>query len=142
MATMLLEEGIEIRVVQALRSWTEQAALYAKGRDVNGNIVDMSQVVTKAKPGHSYHQVGLAVDVSPFNEGVPDWNSSHPVWKRIVQVGESLGLYSGAEFRTFPDFPHFQLTGLLPISPDDAVRTTYKTSGVQGVWDVTGLDAG
>jgi peptidoglycan L-alanyl-D-glutamate endopeptidase CwlK len=142
MAAMLLEEDIEIEVVQALRSWTEQAALYAKGRDDDGNIVDKSQVVTNAKPGHSWHNFGLAVDVSPFDEGIPDWNSSHPAWKRIIAVGESLGLVSGANWRSFPDAPHFQFTGQLPLSPTDAVRTAYETGGQEEIWKRTGLDAG
>jgi len=142
MATMLLEEGIEIRVVQALRSWAEQAALYAKGRDANGNIVDKSQVVTNARPGYSYHNFGLAVDVAPFDGGIPDWNANHPVWKRIVQVGTSLGLAAGAEWRTFPDYPHFQFTGQLPMSPSDSVRAAYEVGGQEEIWKQTGLDAG
>jgi peptidoglycan L-alanyl-D-glutamate endopeptidase CwlK len=36
MALMLQQEGIEIRVTQGLRSWSEQNALFAKGRTEPG----------------------------------------------------------------------------------------------------------
>lgn len=141
MAEMLALENIDIRVVQGLRTWDEQAKLYAQGRDGIGNVISPKQVVTNAKPGHSYHNLGLAVDVAPFDGGIPDWNNNHPAWKRIVAIGETVGLISGSEWRTFPDWPHFQLTGRLPTSPDDAVRAAYATGGMQAVWDDTGLDA-
>ncbi len=141
MAHMLEEEGIIIQVVQSLRSWTEQAALYAQGRDGNGNIVDRSKVVTNAKAGSSWHNYGLAVDVAPFDAERPDWNANHPAWKRIVAVGESCGLLSGSTWRTFPDWPHFQMTGRLPLSPDLDVMATYRAGGQDAVWHETGLDS-
>jgi peptidoglycan L-alanyl-D-glutamate endopeptidase CwlK len=140
MADMLALEGVTIKVTQGLRSWTDQLNLWLKGRDVDGNVVDASQVVTKAPPGHSYHNFGLAVDVAPFTNNTPNWNLSHPVWKRIVAVGESVGLASGSEWRTFPDWPHFQLTGKLPVSPDDEVRQTFKDGGNFAVWEEAGLE--
>lgn len=129
MAEMLKDE-FTFRVTQGLRSWDEQAKLYAQGRTTPGSIV------TKAPPGHSYHNFGLAVDVVPFDsDNRPDWNTSHPQWKRLIAVGESLGLVSGSEWRTFPDYPHFQLTGVLPVSPDDEVRQTFLDGGMQAVWE-------
>ncbi len=138
MDSLALENAI-IKVTQGLRSWTEQEALWQKGRDALGNVVDRSQVVTDAAPGHSYHNFGLAVDVAPFDDSIPDWNLNHPVWKRIEAVGVSLGMTAGAEFRTFPDWPHFQLTGTLPVSPDDEVRQTFKDGGMLAVWEQAGL---
>lgn len=140
MAELLQAENITIRVVQSLRSWDNQQALYDEGRDANGTIIDRSKVVTNAKPGHSYHNFGLAVDVAPFDAGIPDWNANHPAWKRIVAVGQSVGLISGSTWRAFPDWPHFQMTGFLPASPDDAIRDAYHRGGIQGVWAQTGLD--
>jgi len=141
MAEMLAQENIVIKVVQGLRSWDDQAKLYAEGRDDGGNVVDKSKVVTNAKPGTSWHNYGLAVDVAPFDAGIPDWNVEHPAWKRIVAVGESVGLTSGSTWRSFPDWPHFQLTGQLPESPDDATRTAFTVGGMQQVWDDTLLEA-
>lgn len=118
------------RVTQGLRTWREQELLYAEGRTIPGLIV------TNAAPGHSYHNFGLAVDLVPIIQlnYSPDWNLEHPQWKRLVEVGESLGLKAGAKFRTFKDWPHFQNTGKLPDSPDDNVREIFKRGGTLAVW--------
>ena len=129
MAQMLETEGIDIRVTQSLRLWAEQEALYAEGRTTPG------QIVTNAQPGYSWHQFGLAVDVAPLTPQGPDWNIGHPVWARIVAVGTSLGLDSGAGWRSFPDWPHFQLTGRFPATPDDEARTILRSSGLQALWN-------
>lgn len=133
LSTMLEQEGIDIRVVQALRSWSEQDALYAQGRTAPGNIV------TNCRGGHSYHNFGMAVDCVPDDPShpgyQPDWNAAHPTWKRMETVGQSLGLDSGATWRTFPDAPHFQLTGRFPEgAPDDEVRQLFKDGGMQAIW--------
>lgn len=139
MAEMLKQEGIDFEVVQGLRTWAEQDALYQQGRTTPGKIV------TNAPAGSSWHNFGLAVDCCPYDENKDlqqpalDWNPSHPVWQRMISVGESLGLYSGSEFKTFKDWPHFQLTGSLPVSPNDEVRQTFKEAGIQAVWDSSGL---
>lgn len=133
MADQLAEENIVIRVVQGLRSWSEQAALYAKGRNADGNVVEKSEVVTNAKPGTSWHNYALAVDVAPFDANIPDWNLEHPAWKRIVAVGESVGLASGSQWRTFPDWPHFQLSEI-PVSPTAEDVIALNNEGVDGVW--------
>lgn len=121
------------RITQGLRSWSEQSKLYEQGRSQPGGIV------TQAKAGHSWHNFGLAVDLVPFEQHLLDWNVRHPVWGRLVNVGESIGLVAGADFRTFPDFPHFQLTGRLPASPDDEVRQIFLQAGIIGVWHESGL---
>lgn len=126
---------VHLRVTQALRTWSEQARLYALGRS------DPGRVVTNAQPGHSWHQFGLAVDVVPLGQdGQPDWNTSHPIWQRLVAAGTALGLQAGARFRTFPDYPHFQLTGKLPESPDNETREAFLLSGIDGIWRNSGLD--
>lgn len=144
LAVALLAEGITIRVVQGLRTWAEQSALYAKGRNLAGQIVDPKEVVTHARPGSSFHNFGLAVDCAPFDaEGQPDWNASHPAWQRMIAVGESQGLYSGSHFKVIrdgivhpePDMPHFQLTGRFPSEPDDEVLYLFKEGGLQAVWN-------
>lgn len=134
LAWMLEQEGIEIHVTQGLRSWNEQQSLWQQGRDAQGNVNDKSKVVTNAKAGSSWHNFGLACDVAPFDGSIPDWNNSHPCWARIVAVGESLGLVAGARFRTFPDWPHLQLTGRFPISPDSEVIQIFKDAGMEALW--------
>src|SRR5512133_1170305 len=85
MADILEQEGILIRVVQGLRSWTEQDALYAMGRSTPGKIV------TNVRGGGSYHNFGLAVDCVPSIHGTecayqPDWDKNHPAWQRMIEV--------------------------------------------------------
>jgi peptidoglycan L-alanyl-D-glutamate endopeptidase CwlK len=135
MAVLLAQEGITIRVTQGLRTWEEQDALYAKGRT---DHTPPDQIVTNAPAGSSWHNYGLAVDVAPMTNLGPDWNVGHPAWQRIVAVGTTLGLESGSVWRTFPDWPHFQLTGKLPLSPPPAIRNALVTQGIPAVWDMTG----
>lgn len=137
----MLKDEFTFRVTQGLRSWDEQEKLYATGRDADGNKIGAT--VTNARGGHSWHNFGLAVDLVPdiiAEPGFqPDWNETHPTWKRMIAVGESLGLASGSKWRTFPDWPHFQLTGVFPVSPDDEVRQTFIDGGMQAVWEAAQL---
>jgi len=134
MADLLAKEGITIRVTQGLRTWDEQAELYAKGRSEPGEIV------TNAPPGSSYHNYGLAVDVVPMTGVGPNWDPTHPAWRRIISVGTSVGLQSGALWRTFKDYPHFQLTGIFPSTPNGKVKSLLSTGGIEAVWKATGYD--
>lgn len=134
MADILEGEGVHLRVTQGLRSWHDQDQLWMQGRDRAGNVVDAKTIVTHAPPGHSWHNFALAVDVVPMSlEGQPDWNPKHPVWDRIIKVGAAMGLDSGSVWRTFPDYPHFQMPNI-PVSPTDEVRQVFKDGGILAVW--------
>lgn len=134
MDSMLRAEGIEIRVVQALRTWAEQDALYAQGRTVPGHIV------TNCPGGKSYHNFGLSVDCVPSTRTPeqpydPDWNNKHPSWIRMETIGKSLGLECGAFWRTFKDCPHFQMTGRFPIGePSQELKDIFRDGGLEAVW--------
>jgi peptidoglycan L-alanyl-D-glutamate endopeptidase CwlK len=130
LANTLAAENIEIRVTQGLRSWDVQNALYQQGRTTPGHVV------THAPPGHSWHNFGLAVDVAPFQAGLPDWNVSHPEWPRLVSIAEGLGLVSGSMWTPLPecDWPHLQYVGRFPTTPDDEAREILAGGGVQAVW--------
>ena len=131
-----------LRVTFGQRSWGEQAALWAQGRESLDEVNRLRAAVnlpplaseaanvqvTNAQPGHSWHQFAMAVDVVPMAPA-PDWKSAH--WPRIVAIGESLGLTSGIGWG---DQPHFQLTGRFGLSPDDEVRQLFTDGGVQAVW--------
>jgi len=122
-------KGIDVEVSQGLRSWAEQEALYAKGRTEPGAIV------TNAKPEQSWHTFGCAFDVDiQDSAGVLDWSGTSPAWLATISAGEGLGLYAGAEFRTFPDKPHFQLTGRFPVTPNAEVLALYESGGLPAVW--------
>ena len=133
LAAQLLSEGISVRVTQGMRSWDEQARLYAQGRSTPGKIL------TNAPAGSSWHQYGLAVDLVPMIELGPDWNTTHPTWLRMIEIGKGLGLVSGSVWRTFADYPHFQLTGNLPVSPGPQARILLSDHGIAAVWKATGL---
>ena len=93
-------EGIELLVTSTLRTFEEQAELFAIGRTKPG------KKVTNAKPGQSWHNFGLAFDVVPLVNGKPIWDS--PFWERIGALGKQAGLAWGGDFKSFKDKPHFE----------------------------------
>jgi peptidoglycan L-alanyl-D-glutamate endopeptidase CwlK len=122
-------QGIDVEVSRGLATWPEQEAIYAQGRTAPGAIV------TRAKPEQSWHTFGCAFDIAIVSGSGLDWSGTSPSWVAAISAGESLGLYAGAEFRTFPDKPHFQLTGRFPVTPDDEVLILFKGGGLIAVWD-------
>jgi peptidoglycan L-alanyl-D-glutamate endopeptidase CwlK len=86
-----------IRVVQGVRTWKEQDALYAQGRTKPGNIV------TKAKGGSSWHNFKLAVDLAIIEGGKVDWEL--PLI--VIHTFKGAGYEWGGDWK-FKDKPHFQ----------------------------------
>lgn len=137
LAEMMELAGQPIQVVQGLRSWAQQAALYAKGRTQPGDIV------TNAPAGHSWHEFGMAIDVCPESLlTTPGWEPNSPIWPDLGSKGKSLGLMWGGDFIHIPDRPHFQLTGSFPVSPNDEARSLFMEAGMAGVWQQAGLPTG
>lgn len=95
----LTEAGIPVMIIDTLRTPEEHAANLAKG-------VSWTQ--------RSKHLDGNAIDICPyavFDADGPDklnWNSGHPVWKRIGEIGEALGLTWGGRWKK-KDMGHFEL---------------------------------
>ncbi|SRR6266566_3806752 len=140
--------GRTIAVVQGLRTSDEQGALWAQGRLSLASVNELRlkvgwaplssianlEVVTHAKPGQSYHQFGLAVDVVPADQdtGALDWNSAHPIWKDMIAKGNALGLTSGVSWK---DDPHFQIMGKWPVDkPPVEAKLLLDTEGIHAVW--------
>ncbi len=136
-----------IGVTQGLRTFAEQAAYYAQGRQALRTVnaaraavglasitaAENKRTVTNAKPGYSWHCYGLAADIVPFeSSGEPDWNVAHPIWDEIVSKSEAIGLVSGVEWE---DEPHLQMTAQYGATPDDAVRQLLANGGLKAVWD-------
>ena len=157
----MLRPAADVHVVQGVRSWAEQAALWAVGRKTPGRPCWHDGLVrtlgtcaqhphglrvTNCPPGWSWHQFGLAVDLAPDDPEIPgwqpDWNPSHPQWQKMETVALSLGLTCGSQFRSFPDNPHFQLTGRFGVNPDDEVRQLFLDGGMIAVWRESGLWSG
>ena len=106
-------EGIDLLVTCTFRSHAEQAALYAQGRTAPGRIV------TNAKPGQSKHNhlegdtpASLAFDVVPLKDGKPVWGTAGldgQVWQRVGAIGKAQGLDWAGDWRTFKEYPHFEV---------------------------------
>ncbi|HEX8922139.1 MAG TPA: peptidoglycan-binding protein [Pyrinomonadaceae bacterium] len=120
----LAQGGIQIEVVQGLRTFEEQDNLYKQGRTKPG------PVVTHARGGQSNHNYGLAVDVVPFTDGKPNWNAPNSVWVAIGAEGAKLGLEWGGNWKKFIDKPHLQLPGLTIKQ----CLALYKKGGLDAVW--------
>jgi len=53
----------------------------------------------------------------------------------MEELGTQLGLTAGAYWRSFPDAPHFQLTGRFPVgAPNDELRGIFKDGGFEAVF--------
>lgn len=102
-----------LRFTHTLRTFREQAALYAKGRTAPG------PKVTNAKPGYSYHNYGLAIDIVLIakdfktvswnilkdydNDGISDW-------MECVHIFKAYNWTWGGDFKSLKDYPHFEKT--------------------------------
>jgi len=120
----LAKAGMQIEVVQGLRTFAEQDALFAQGRTKPG------QVVTNARGGQSNHNYGLATDVVPFNGKTPNWNAPNSIWVAIGAEAERLGLEWGGNWKKFIDKPHIQLPGL----SIKQCLALFKKGGLEAVW--------
>lgn len=124
-ATMLLTraemQGIKLRITSGDRSYAEQDALYAQGRTKPGGIV------TNAKAGESWHNFALAIDVVPIDKnGHADWDGP---WERIGEIGKSIGLEWGGDWKTFKDRPHFQMRHGRTLQEMRALVASGRTAG-------------
>lgn len=109
-------EHIAVRIVQGLRTFDEQDALYQQGRTTKGPIV------TNAKAGSSYHNYGLALDFAILYDKDKDgkyeelsWSTVKdgdvdgiPDWTEVAQAFLRHGYNWGGEWRTFKDLPHVE----------------------------------
>lgn len=123
---LLASTGIEVRVTQAVRTWADQDALFARVPEV-----------TKARGGYSMHNFGLAVDLAPdkVNGAVwqPDWDGTDEHYRVMIQFGEKYGLNCGADWHSFKDEPHFQVPGI-PTTPTDRMRLDWSNGAATLVW--------
>ena len=123
-------KGIRLITTSGLRTFAEQDVLYAKGRTSPGNIV------TNARAGESWHNYGVAFDVAFDNgSGVPTWeeydmnDNGIDDWDEIGEIGVSIGLEWGGNWKQFLDRPHFQYTfGKSMSELREVVKTVGKSS--------------
>lgn len=132
-----LARGVEYWIICGTRTWPEQAAEFAKGRDAAGKVVNPKAVVTKAPPGSSPHNFMVAVDwCRNFNSGGkldPRWPQQKAFHYQVLrEEAEKLGLESGLSWK-FTDPPHIQL----PLEKHGLswalLRRAHAKGGDQGV---------
>jgi len=110
-ANTQLTKHAQMRIIQGLRTFEEQNALYAQGRTTPG------QKVTQAKGGQSYHNYGLAIDFCLILDGKEvSWDLKKDSdgdkisdWMEVVNVFTKAGWEWGGGWK-FKDNPHFQKT--------------------------------
>jgi len=104
----LAPQGVSVEVISGLRSWQAQAALYAQGRTKPGPIV------TNAKPGSSWHNYGLAIDLGLFKAGKyldeSNQDQADKLYAEIGKIAAKHGIEWGGTWVKFKDTPHFQVT--------------------------------
>lgn len=94
------------------RSFEEQQALYNQGRTTKGPIV------TNAKPGQGFHNYFLAIDGALLIDGKivswdfgRDFDGDHVAdWIEVVAIFKAHGFSWGGDWKSFKDFPHFEMT--------------------------------
>lgn len=107
-----------VRFVYVMRTFAEQAALYAQGRTSPGKIV------TNAPAGLSIHNYGLAFDIVLLID--KDGNGTYETaswdtitdfdgdgmsdWMECVKIAKKCGFEWGGDWRSFKDLPHFEMT--------------------------------
>jgi hypothetical protein len=128
----LAARGMVIEIVQGLRTFEEQDALFAKGRTTPG------PVVTQARGGESNHNFGLAVDLCPFTNDKPDWNAPMTVWAAIGAAAAARGLEWGGAWKKFLDKPHVQL----PSMTVKECASCYRAGGLEAVWSAASAKIG
>lgn len=127
--------GMQVGVFCGLRTFEEQRALFQKGRDSSGKVIDKKSVVTNAPPGLSMHNYGLAVDlVFDGNPNKPgwqwSWDSKHP-WKELAELGRKTGLSPAYFWKSFPESPHFEQTYGFTYRE---LSSLHNAAGMSGVW--------
>lgn len=122
------EENIYAQITSGFRSMEEQAALFGQGRKTyiyNGKEYgDLSKpIVTRAKPGQSNHNFGIAVDFVLMSEdgSKPLWEVNDK-WMRVVEIGKELGFEWGGDWISFKDNPHLEMKNLKPNSTRPILR--------------------
>ena len=129
MVELCASAGVAILVTQGLRTWEEQDRLYAIGR--TRAPIGRKFIVTNAPGGRSWHNFGLAFDIAVLDAlGKADWDTAHPGWARAGEIGKSLGLAWGGDWKAFKDLPHFQYVGDLTL----AVCRQLYPSGIEAIW--------
>jgi len=142
------ESELHAYLFESYRSFERQEELYGQGREKRDGVwvvVNSSKIVTKAKPGRSFHAYGIASDYvfdgNPQKQGIQwTWDDADATkpgkqplpWMKLGELGESCGLQWAGRWETFREFPHFQndygfkINDLYKILMNDGLDTVWK----------------
>lgn len=98
--------GYTLKVICGTRDWTEQNALYSKGRITSG------PKVTNARAGYSFHNFGCAFDFGLFTSSGAYVTDGTP-YKKLVKAWPftHAAVTWGGSFKSLKDYPHFEWHG-------------------------------
>ncbi len=116
-------DGVIVQIVQGLRTFAEQDALYAQGRTKPG------KVVTNARGGQSNHNYGLALDFAPVVNGTVSWNDK--LFQPFGKWADAAGLSWGGNWKKFKDMPHVEYLKGHTLAQ---IQALYKQGGLAKVW--------
>jgi len=123
---------VPVRIVQGLRTFGEQSAIYGNGRTaeqliikgIDGKFANPSaKIVSNAAPGSSFHNYGISIDFCLLRgDKQISWNRNEDLdgdgekdWMEVVNLFMLKGFEWGGNWTSFPDYPHFQKTFGLTI---------------------------
>lgn len=118
------KEGLNVGIFEGFRSWDRQNKLYYQGRRNPGKIV------TNSPAGYSWHNFGIAADIVFKENGKWSWDLKHD-WKKLGEIGKSLGLEWGGSWKKLKDMPHFQFPVKINLGQ---ARALYNKGGLPEVW--------
>jgi peptidoglycan L-alanyl-D-glutamate endopeptidase CwlK len=103
-------KGIWLLLTEGYRSWAQQAWDYASGRFRPGKII------TNAKPGYSFHQFRVAIDMVPADGNGGLHYEDMTRFTQAAAIAKKYGFEWGGEWpKGQRDVPHLQYTGGLTI---------------------------
>lgn len=114
--------GIPLKVFETFRSRRRQASLWAQGRTEPG------KKITWVRPGESYHNYGLAIDLVLFIDGAWTWEHKE-LYRAAGPYFEKQGLtWLG---RNTGDLVHYQYKSNFIIQD---LQRFYDSGGIEEVW--------
>ncbi len=131
--------GLTLRITEGVRTFAQQWAVWGQGRVKNKSgvwsISDIRKIVTFARPGESYHQYGLALDVAfvgvdPYLQKLPKLQSDL-LWLDYGRLCRNNHLVWGGDWKKRIDRPHCEISYGLSVHE---LQSIYELSGFKGVF--------
>lgn len=136
------KKGVNPLVVETYRSKERQYYLYGQGRTISQCMsagVPADKAKKYAKPVakkvtwtlNSIHIQKKAVDVIPERSGKAIWNANDKDTKKIIEIMQKYGFEAGANWKSSPDSPHYQVKSTFSTVFTKEKNTLYVTKAIQ-----------